>query len=127
MRAREEKKYLLQFLRTAIWNANTLDLEFTKGHAKARNEVFKGGTLRLHQIEMSPVDKQVLWINDVVSIRVHVHLSDTIGNETRQTIQRASSHQQYNGSVVGPRRRVKPCAVRSPMVHEWAFSSESPY
>ncbi|GBO43701.1 hypothetical protein AVEN_203415-1 [Araneus ventricosus] len=40
---------------------------------------------RLHQIEQSPVDKQDLWINDVVSILVHVHPSDTIGNETRQT------------------------------------------
>ncbi|GBN28679.1 hypothetical protein AVEN_268550-1 [Araneus ventricosus] len=65
---------------------------------------------RLHQIEQSPVDKQCLWINDVVSILVHVHPSDTIGNETRQTRQRVSSHQQSNGSVVGPRRGVKLCA-----------------
>ncbi|GBN71444.1 hypothetical protein AVEN_181880-1, partial [Araneus ventricosus] len=28
--------------------------------------------------------------------------SDTIGNETRQTRQHVSSHQQFNGSVVGP-------------------------
>ncbi|GBM78873.1 hypothetical protein AVEN_139344-1, partial [Araneus ventricosus] len=40
---------------------------------------------RIHQIEQSPVDKQGLWINDVVSILVHLHPSDTIGNETRQT------------------------------------------
>ncbi|GBL99036.1 hypothetical protein AVEN_227541-1 [Araneus ventricosus] len=78
---------------------------------------------RLHQIEKSPVDKQGLWINDVVSIFVHVHPSNIIGNETRQTRQRVSSHQQSNGSVVGP----KLCAVQSTMVHERAFGSESPY
>ncbi|GBL82350.1 hypothetical protein AVEN_127460-1 [Araneus ventricosus] len=75
---------------------------------------------RLHQIEQSPVDKQGLWINDVVSILVHVHPSDTIGNETRQTRQRVSSHQQSNGSVVGPRQGVKLCAVQLATVHEWA-------
>ncbi|GBM37275.1 hypothetical protein AVEN_244956-1 [Araneus ventricosus] len=68
---------------------------------------------RLHQIEQSPVDKKGLWINDVVSILIHVHPSDTIGNETRQTRQRVTSHQQSNGSVVGPRRGVKLCAVQS--------------
>ncbi|GBM06849.1 hypothetical protein AVEN_173602-1 [Araneus ventricosus] len=72
---------------------------------------------RLHQIEQSPVDKQGLWINDVVSILVHVHLSDTIENETRQTRQRVSRHQQPNGSVVEPRRGVKPYAVQSTTVH----------
>ncbi|GBN03277.1 hypothetical protein AVEN_142221-1 [Araneus ventricosus] len=61
-------------------------------------------TERLHQIEQSPVDKQGLWIIDVASILAHVHPSDTIGNQTRQTRQRVSSHQQSNGSVVGPRR-----------------------
>ncbi|GBL87984.1 hypothetical protein AVEN_228229-1 [Araneus ventricosus] len=60
---------------------------------------------RLHQIEQSPVDKQGLWINDVVSILVHVHPSHTSGNETRQTRQRVSSHQQSNGSVVGLRSK----------------------
>ncbi|GBN82940.1 hypothetical protein AVEN_185631-1 [Araneus ventricosus] len=82
---------------------------------------------RLHQIEKSPVDKQGLWINDVVSILVHVHPSDTIGNETRQTRQRVSSHQQSNSSVVGSRRGVKLCAVQSTTIHEWAFGSESPH
>ncbi|GBO30566.1 hypothetical protein AVEN_158537-1 [Araneus ventricosus] len=81
----------------------------------------------LHQIEQSPVDKQGLWINDVVSILVHVYPSDTIGNETRQTRQRVSSHKQSNGSVVGPRRGVKLCTVQSATVHEWTFLSESPY
>ncbi|GBN80200.1 hypothetical protein AVEN_119318-1 [Araneus ventricosus] len=82
---------------------------------------------RLHQIEQTPVDKQDLWINDVVSILVHVHPSNTIGNEARQTRQCISSHQQSNGSVVGPRRGVKLCTVQSETVHEWAFGSESPY
>ncbi|GBM12925.1 hypothetical protein AVEN_163988-1 [Araneus ventricosus] len=82
---------------------------------------------RFHQIEQSPVDKQGLWINDVVSLLVHVHPSDTIGNETRQNRQRVSSHQQSNSSVVGPSRGVKPCAVQSATVHELAFGSESPY
>ncbi|GBN93071.1 hypothetical protein AVEN_94015-1 [Araneus ventricosus] len=80
---------------------------------------------RLHQIEQSSVDKQGLWITDVVSILVHVHSSDTIGNETRQTRQCVSSHQQSNG-IIGPRRGVKLCAVQSATVHEWAFCSESP-
>ncbi|GBM51829.1 hypothetical protein AVEN_51430-1 [Araneus ventricosus] len=82
---------------------------------------------RLHQIEQSPVDKEGLWINDVVSILVHVHPSDTIGNETRQTRQLVSSQQQSNGSVVGPRRGVKLCDVQLATVHEWAFGCESPY
>ncbi|GBM07192.1 hypothetical protein AVEN_15433-1 [Araneus ventricosus] len=71
-----------------------------------------------HQIEQSPVDKQGLWINDLVPILVHVHPSDTIGNESRQTRQRVSSHQQSNGSVVGPRKKVKLCSVQSATVHE---------
>ncbi|GBM08549.1 hypothetical protein AVEN_69767-1 [Araneus ventricosus] len=82
---------------------------------------------RLHQIEQSPVDKQGLWINDVVSILVHVHPSDTIGNETHQTRQCVSNHQQSNGSVVRPKRGVKHCTVQAATVHEWAFSSGSPY
>ncbi|GBM29922.1 hypothetical protein AVEN_111230-1 [Araneus ventricosus] len=78
---------------------------------------------RLHQIKQTPVDKRGLWINDVVSILVHVHPSDKIGNETRQTRQRVSRHQQSNGSVVGPRRGVKLWAVQSTTIHEWAFGS----
>ncbi|GBM00503.1 hypothetical protein AVEN_111731-1 [Araneus ventricosus] len=81
---------------------------------------------RLHQIEQSPVDKHGLRINDVVFILVHVHPSDTIGNETRQIRQRVSSHHQSNDSIVGPRRGVKLCAVQSATVHEWAFGSEIP-
>ncbi|GBN30455.1 hypothetical protein AVEN_95829-1 [Araneus ventricosus] len=73
------------------------------------------------------LNKQDLWINDVVSILVHVHPSDTIGNETPQNRQRVSSHQQSNSSVVRPRRGVKLCAVQSATVHELAFGSESPY
>ncbi|GBN20541.1 hypothetical protein AVEN_155924-1 [Araneus ventricosus] len=47
-------------------------------------------TTEAHQIEQFSVDKQGLWINDLVS--VHMHLSDSVGNETRlQTRQRASS------------------------------------
>ncbi|GBN47999.1 hypothetical protein AVEN_169807-1 [Araneus ventricosus] len=68
-----------------------------------------------------------IWVIDVVSVLVHVHPSDTIGNETRQTRQRVSNHQQPNGSVVGPRRVVKHCTVQSTTVNEWAFGSESPY
>ncbi|GBN46908.1 hypothetical protein AVEN_57578-1 [Araneus ventricosus] len=60
-------------------------------------------------------------------IWIHVHPFDTIGNETRQTRQRVSSHQQFNGSIVGPRRGVKLYAVQSTSVHKWAFGSESPY
>ncbi|GBL98392.1 hypothetical protein AVEN_187730-1 [Araneus ventricosus] len=87
---------------------------------------------RLHQIQQSPelkspVDKEGLRINGIVSILVHVQPSDTIGNETRQTRQRVCNHQQSNGSAVGPRRGVKHCTVQSTTVHEWAFGSESPY
>ncbi|GBM12899.1 hypothetical protein AVEN_114973-1 [Araneus ventricosus] len=53
------------------------------------------------------------WIHEVVSIPVHVHPPDTIGNETLQTRQLVSSHQQFNGGVGGPRRSVKLCAVQS--------------
>ncbi|GBN09600.1 hypothetical protein AVEN_40906-1 [Araneus ventricosus] len=68
-----------------------------------------------------------IWIVGVVSILVHVHPSDTIGNKTRQTRQRVSNHEQSNGSVVGPRRGVKYCTVQSTTVHEWVFGSECPY
>ncbi|GBM91327.1 hypothetical protein AVEN_188616-1 [Araneus ventricosus] len=73
---------------------------------------------RFHHIEQFCVGKQSLCINDAVSIVVHVHLSYAVGNETRQTRQRVSSHEQFNGSVVGPRRGVKLCAVQSTTVHE---------
>ncbi|GBL88983.1 hypothetical protein AVEN_255146-1 [Araneus ventricosus] len=66
-------------------------------------------------------------VNGLMTSSPHMHPSDTIGNETRHTRQRVSSHQQSNGSVVGPRRGVKLCAVQSTTVHEWAFGSESPY
>ncbi|GBN25103.1 hypothetical protein AVEN_60743-1 [Araneus ventricosus] len=95
----------------------SLDVSGVPYHANCTRPI---PSQRLHQIEHSPVDKQCLWINDVVSIFVHVHAYDTIGNETRQTRQRVSS-------VVGPRRGVKLCAVQSATVHEWAFCSESPY
>ncbi|GBN59396.1 hypothetical protein AVEN_202009-1 [Araneus ventricosus] len=67
------------------------------------------------------------WIHEVVSISVHVHLPETIGNETRQTRQHVSSHQQTNGGVGEPRRDIKLCAVQSTTVHERHFDSESQY
>ncbi|GBN63878.1 hypothetical protein AVEN_162319-1, partial [Araneus ventricosus] len=82
---------------------------------------------RLYQIKQFPVDMLVPWIHEVVSIPAHVHPPDTIGNETRQTRQLVSSHQQFNGGVGGPRRGLKLCAVQSTTVHEWAFGSERPY
>ncbi|GBM52510.1 hypothetical protein AVEN_106942-1 [Araneus ventricosus] len=103
---------------------SSLDVSWVPYHVNYTRPI---SSQRLHQMEQSPVDKQALWINDVVSILVHVHPSDTIGNEIRQTRQRVSSHQQSNGSVVGPRRGVKLCAVQSATVHEWAFGSKSPY
>ncbi|GBN48903.1 hypothetical protein AVEN_23541-1 [Araneus ventricosus] len=54
---------------------------------------------RLYQIKQFPVDMLGPWIHEVVSIPVRVHLPDTIGNETRQTRQLVSSHQQFNGGV----------------------------
>ncbi|GFU80362.1 uncharacterized protein TNCV_3521361 [Trichonephila clavipes] len=81
----------------------------------------------LHQLEQSPVDMWGPWIHEVVSIRVHVHQFDSIGNETRQTRQRLSSHQQSNVSVDGPSKGVKLYFVQSTRVYEWAFGSEIPY
>ncbi|GBN41925.1 hypothetical protein AVEN_41490-1 [Araneus ventricosus] len=46
------------------------------------------------------------WIHEVVSIPVHAHPPDTIGNDTRQTKKLVSSHQQFNGGVGGPRWRL---------------------
>ncbi|GBM37397.1 hypothetical protein AVEN_28348-1 [Araneus ventricosus] len=103
---------------------SSLDVSGVSYHANCTRPI---PSQRLHQIEQSPVDKQGLCINDVVSILAHVHPSDIIGNETRQTRQRVSSHQQSNGSVVGPKRGVKLCAAQSTTVHEWAFGSESQY
>ncbi|GBL97036.1 hypothetical protein AVEN_254087-1 [Araneus ventricosus] len=111
-------------LSTCHLSESSLDVSGVPYHANCTCPI---PSKRLHQIEQSPVNKQGLWINDVVSILVHAHPSDTIGNETRQTRQRVSSHQQSNGSVVGPRRGVKLCAVQSATVYEWAFGSESPY
>ncbi|GBM59116.1 hypothetical protein AVEN_255656-1 [Araneus ventricosus] len=79
---------------------------------------------KFYQIKQFPVDMLGPWIHEVVSIPVHVHPPDTIGNETRQIRQLVSSHQQFNG---GPRRGVKLCAVQSTTVHEWDIGSESPY
>ncbi|GBO29947.1 hypothetical protein AVEN_27051-1 [Araneus ventricosus] len=111
-------------LSTCHLSDSSLDVSGVPYHANCTRPI---SSHRLHQIEQSPVDNQGLWINDVVSILVHVHPSDTIGNETRQTRQRVSNHQQSNGSAVGPRRGVKLCAVQSTTVHKWAFGSESPY
>ncbi|GFX60578.1 hypothetical protein TNCV_3061511 [Trichonephila clavipes] len=52
---------------------------------------------------MGPVSMQGPWIHEIVSIPVHVHQLDSIGNETRQTRQHVSSHQQSYVSVDGPR------------------------
>ncbi|GBL76624.1 hypothetical protein AVEN_53339-1 [Araneus ventricosus] len=111
-------------LSTYHLSESSLDVSGVPYHTNCTRPIL---SQRLHQIEQSPVDKQSLWINDVVSILVHVHPSDTIGNETHQTRKRVSSHQQSNGSVVVPRRGVELCAVQSATVHEWAFGSESPY
>ncbi|GBM98241.1 hypothetical protein AVEN_116367-1 [Araneus ventricosus] len=63
------------------------------------------------------------WIHEVVSTTVHVHPPDTIGNETRQTRQLVSSHQQFNAGVGGPRRGITLCAVQSTAVHEWDIAN----
>ncbi|GBM09159.1 hypothetical protein AVEN_226680-1 [Araneus ventricosus] len=61
---------------------SSLDVSGVPYHAHCTRPI---PSQRLHQIEQSLVGKQGLWINDVVSILVYVHPSDTIGNETRQT------------------------------------------
>ncbi|GBN34659.1 hypothetical protein AVEN_220594-1 [Araneus ventricosus] len=106
-------------LSTCHLSESSLDVSGVPYHANCTRPI---PSQRLHQIEQSPVDKQGLCINNVISILVHAHPYDTVGNETRQT-----SHQQSNGSIVGPWRGVKLCAVQSTTLHEWAFASESPY
>ncbi|GBN29899.1 hypothetical protein AVEN_264950-1 [Araneus ventricosus] len=61
---------------------SSLDVSGVPHHANCTRPI---PSQRLHQIEQSPVDRKGLWINDIVSILVHVHPSDTIGSETRQT------------------------------------------
>ncbi|GBM61777.1 hypothetical protein AVEN_18340-1 [Araneus ventricosus] len=112
------------YLSTCHLSESSLDVSGLRYHDNCTRPI---PSQRLQQIEQSFVDKQGLWINDVVSILVHLHPSDTIGNEARQIRQRVSSHQQSNGSVFGPRRGVKLCDVQSTTVHEWVFGSESPY
>ncbi|GBM31055.1 hypothetical protein AVEN_46490-1 [Araneus ventricosus] len=111
-------------LSTFHLSESSLEVSGVRYHANFTRPIPSQG---LHQIEQSPVDKQGLWINDVVSILLHVHPSYAIGIETRQTRQHVSIHQQPNGSVVGPRRGVKTFAVQSTTVHEWSFGSESSY
>ncbi|GBM69580.1 hypothetical protein AVEN_261646-1 [Araneus ventricosus] len=88
---------------------SSLDVSGVSYHANCTRPI---PSQSLHQIEQSPVDKQGLWINDVVSILVHVHPSDTIVNEARQTRQRVSSRQQSNGSDVGlgEKKSFVPCS-----------------
>ncbi|GFS53926.1 uncharacterized protein TNCV_3761511 [Trichonephila clavipes] len=71
-----------------------------------------------HHLEQSPVDMWGPWIHEVFSIPVHVNQLDSIGNETRLTRQRVSSHQQSSVGVNAPRRGVKLCVVQSTRVHK---------
>ncbi|GBM45220.1 hypothetical protein AVEN_63831-1 [Araneus ventricosus] len=73
-------------LSTCHLSESSLDVSGFPYHANCTRSI---PSQRLHQIQRSPVDKQGLWINDIVSILVHVHPSDTIGDET-QTRQRVS-------------------------------------
>ncbi|GBO37369.1 hypothetical protein AVEN_228655-1 [Araneus ventricosus] len=66
-------------LSTCHLSETSLDVSGVPYHANCTRPI---PSQRLHQIEQSPVDKQGLWMNDVVSILVHVHPSDTIGNGT---------------------------------------------
>ncbi|GBN99412.1 hypothetical protein AVEN_64309-1 [Araneus ventricosus] len=70
------------YLSTCHLSQSSLDVSGVLYHANYTRLI---PSQRLHQIEQSPVYKQSLWINDVVSILLHVHPSNTIGNETRQT------------------------------------------
>ncbi|GBM31785.1 hypothetical protein AVEN_56893-1 [Araneus ventricosus] len=97
-------------LSTSHLSESSLDVSGVPYHANCTHPI---PSQRLHEIEQSPVDKQGLWINDVVSILVHVHPSNAIRNETRQTRQRISNHQQSNGSIIGRRRGVTLCAGQS--------------
>ncbi|GFT90074.1 uncharacterized protein TNCV_3102491 [Trichonephila clavipes] len=56
-------------------------------------------------------------IKEVASIPLHVSQLDSIGNETRQTRQRVSSHQQSHVGVDGPRRGAKSCIMQSTRIH----------
>ncbi|GBN32324.1 hypothetical protein AVEN_183155-1 [Araneus ventricosus] len=104
-------------LSTSHLSESSLDVSGVLYHANCTHTI---PSQRLHQIDPLLTNRiyGLMVVDDVVSILVHVHPSDTIGNETRQTRQRVSSHQQSNGSVVGPRRGVRLCAVQSATVHE---------
>lgn len=67
-------------------------------------------TKRLRQLEQSLVDMQGPYINEVVSIRVHDHPPDSVGNETRQIRQRVFNPQQFSKEL---RQSVKLLAVQS--------------
>ncbi|GFU86414.1 uncharacterized protein TNCV_1417661 [Trichonephila clavipes] len=88
-------------------------------------EVPQHGIVRIQL--MSEVVLEGPWIHEVVPIPVHVHQLDSIGNDTRQTRQRVSSHQQSKVGVDGPRRGVRLCVVQSTRVHEWTSALKSPY
>ena len=59
------------------------------------------------------------WIHEVISLPVHIHLLNTIGNKARQIRKNVSCHQQSNVSVDGPRRGIKHCVVQLARVPSW--------
>ncbi|GBM06475.1 hypothetical protein AVEN_58316-1 [Araneus ventricosus] len=66
-----------------------------RGHISRQLHTFHHrGSTRLNSPLLTNRMDYPIWIIDVVSILVHVHPSDIIGNETRQTRQRISNHQQ---------------------------------
>ncbi|GBM17006.1 hypothetical protein AVEN_133282-1 [Araneus ventricosus] len=96
----------------------SLDISEVTYHANCTRSI---PSQRLYQIEQSLFTNRMdypIWIIDVVAILVHVHPSDTNGNETRKTRQRVSNNQQSNGGVVGPRRGVKHFTMQLTTVHE---------
>ncbi|GFT10006.1 uncharacterized protein TNCV_1114621 [Trichonephila clavipes] len=107
-----------------ICQESYIDVSEVPCHANCTRPIPSQST---HQLEQSPVDMSGSWIHEVVSIPVHVHQLYSIGNETRQTRQHVSRHQQFNVGVDGPRRGLRLCVVLSTRIHEWAFASESPY
>ncbi|GFU75049.1 uncharacterized protein TNCV_3753001 [Trichonephila clavipes] len=111
-------------LRTCHLSESYPDVSGVPYHSNSTHPIQKQN---LHQLEQSPVGMWGPWIHEVVSIPLHVPQLYLIGNETRQTRQRVSSHHQCNVGVDGTKQGVKLFVVQSTRVHEWAFCSESPY
>ncbi|GFV72011.1 uncharacterized protein TNCV_2459441 [Trichonephila clavipes] len=76
-------------MRTYHLSESYIDVSGVPYHANCKRPI---PLQSLHQLDESSVDMQGPWIHEIVSIPVHVHQLNSIGNETRQIRERVSSH-----------------------------------